>query len=146
MAHPGTVSVGSRGGSRFFADMAPAPANVAPPAWRAHLFALAPSEGYDPSALLTELGSESRPLFTIVDCETLVRESKDPDVVADLKACGGEVRGGMMAKCLVAKLAEDKAAGIEAKAVAIATAIAEKNAKAEACAAAVAATLTVVGP
>ena len=87
--------------------MAPAPANVAPPAWRAHLFALAPSEGYDPSALLTELGSESRPLFTIVDCETLVRESKDPDVVADLKACGGEVRGGMMAKCLVAKLAED---------------------------------------
>ena len=119
--------------------MAPAPANVAPPAWRAHLFALAPSEGYDPSALLTELGSESRPLFTIVDCETLVRESKDPDVVADLKACGGEVRGGMMAKCLVAKLAEDKAAGIEAKAVAIATAIAEKNAKAEACAAAVAA-------
>jgi hypothetical protein len=97
-----------------------------PPTYRTHVLALTASEGYVLDPLLETLGSDERPLFTIVDVDAL--------------APGGDPTA--KATALAEKLAADKAAGIEAKiaaAEAAAAAAAEAKEKAEARAAAIAA-------
>ena len=121
-------------------ESAPAP-SAAPPTWRASLVSLIASEGYSLDPILAELSSENRPLFTVLDPEAVARESKDATVAEELKASGG-VTPGIIAKALVAKLAEDKAAAVEAKTAAIAAAeaaAAEAKAAAEERAAKIAA-------
>ena len=99
-------------------EAASAPA-AAPPSWRAHVVALAVPEGMDPAALLGEIEGGSRPLFKVVDVETLPGADGTPEG---------------MATALAQKLAEDKSAGIEAKQAAIEAAAAEAAEKAAAAA------------
>ena len=100
--------------------------------WRAHLAALVPPEGYDTTALYDEATSGSCPHFSVIDAEQLARDSKDTDLQSALKA-GGEVPGNLIARALVAKLAEARDLGVETK-LAAASATAEAAAADEAAA------------
>ncbi|KAL1495489.1 hypothetical protein AB1Y20_016854 [Prymnesium parvum] len=103
----------------------PAPAvvteNAAPagpaPSWKVHLARLAVPDGFDPG-LLFSAAAEGRPCISLIEPLAILKESKDADIVAELKSlpAGEPPPAELIMKVLVNKFAEDKAAGIERKA------------------------------
>ena len=93
-----------------------------PPTWRVHLCLVSGPEGFDPAPLFNAVSGGTRPLFSLVEPEALLRESKDADLAAELKAWSGNAENAgkdapaeLIVRALAARFAEDKAAGIERK-------------------------------